>query len=281
MKIYDSHTHINSDPLFQDWQWYLQIFIDTWWIGLVNSWASEEYNLRGIEITKSVQKLKTHDVWYKNVIVKSTIGYHPDCCNNGQITEENLQQKMIELEKLYDMNKEYIVAIGECGIDTYYPGTDSSLPLQKKLFILQCDLAKKLHLPLMLHIRKDFETAFEILQNYTDLIIYVHCRGFGPEEVKMLQVASSKLWRRLFIGFCGNVTYKNAQLLRDSLAILPLDHLLLETDAPWLSPQVVRWTTNTPANVKHIYEFVADFLSIEKNVLADQIEKNFRHLYSI
>lgn len=76
------------------------------------------------------------------------------------------------------------------------------------------------------------------------------------------------------------MTYKNAQLLRDSLVIVPLDHLLLETDAPWLSPQAVRGTTNYPANVKYIYEFVADLLSIEKDVLADQIEKNFKSLYS-
>jgi TatD DNase family protein len=278
MKIYDSHTHINSDPLFHDWQWYLQKFIDEWWIGLVNSWASEEYNLRGLEISKLVENLKLKaESWWSDFVIRSTIGYHPGCCDDGEITEENIQQKIIDLKKLYETNKAYIVAIGECGIDTYYPGTDSSLPLQKKLFVFQCELARELNVPLMIHIRKDFETAFEILQHYTDVTVYIHCRWFGPEEIKRLKDLQIK---RLFIWFCGNVTYKNAQLLRDSLVIVPLDHLLLETDAPWLSPQVVRWTTNTPANVKYIYEFVADLLSIEKDVLADQIEKNFKNLYS-
>jgi Tat protein secretion system quality control protein TatD with DNase activity len=64
------------------------------------------------------------------------------------------------------------------------------LPLQKKLFILQCDLAKELHLPLMVHIRKDFDSAFEILQHYRDLTVYIHCWGFCPEEVEMLKIES-------------------------------------------------------------------------------------------
>lgn len=126
-------------------------------------------------------------------VVKSTIGYHPECCNDGEISEENIQQKIVDLKKMYEENKEYIVAIGECGIDTYYPGSEDSLELQKKLFVAQCDLAKELNLPLMVHIRKDFDSAFEILQNYRDLTVYVHCRGFNPEEVKKLQVAGSKL----------------------------------------------------------------------------------------
>jgi len=108
--------------------------------------------------------------------VKATIGYHPDSCSNGEITEQNLQEKIQGLRKLYEENKEYVVAIGECGIDTYYPGTEDSLPLQKKLFALQCDLAKELNLPIMLHIRKDFESALEILKQYQNMTIYVHCR---------------------------------------------------------------------------------------------------------
>jgi TatD DNase family protein len=94
------------------------------------------------------------------------------------------------LRSLYAENKKYIVAIGECGIDTYYPGSENSLPIQKKLFALQCDLAKEFMLPLMVHIRKDFESAFEILKHYHDMTIYIHCRGFGPEEIEKLLIES-------------------------------------------------------------------------------------------
>ena len=77
------------------------------------------------------------------------------------------------------------------------------------------------------------------------------------------------------------MTYKNAQNLRDALAKVPLNQLLLETDAPRLSPQVVRGTTNNPANVKYIYEFVAEELKIDQEELAKQIEDNFKELYDI
>ncbi len=282
MKLFDSHTHLNTSALFDDWQWYLQKFINVGWIGLVNSGASEAYNAQGIEIVKTVETLRDWMiVGWQNILVKSTIGYHPWSCEDGEITEENIQQKIIDLKKLYIDNKESIVAIGECGIDTYYPWTDQFLPLQKKLFILQCDLAQELNLPLMIHIRKDFCSAFEILQHYRDMTIYIHCRGFGPQELELLNRWSVELWWKLFIGFCGNVTYKNAHNLRDSLAKIPLNQLLLETDAPRLSPQIVRGETNHPANIKYIYEFVAEFLNITPEVLSQQIEKNFKAVYSL
>lgn len=77
------------------------------------------------------------------------------------------------------------------------------------------------------------------------------------------------------------MTYKNAQNLRDSLAKVPLDQLLLETDAPWLSPQAVRGTTNQPANIKYIYEFVSEYLGISQEALEEQLEKNFKALYKL
>lgn len=282
MKLIDAHTHLNWEELYPQRQEYLSKFVEAWGIGLINSWADWQYNLKGIEITKAVETLKhgNMEMW-ENVIVKSTIGYHPEACANGEITEDNIQQKIADLRKLYEENKEHIVAIGECGIDTYYPWSEDFLLLQKKLFIMQCNLAKELNLPLMVHVRKDFDSWLEILSKYRDMTIHFHCFSFGLEEIERLQVAGRKLWWKLFIGFCGNVTYKNAQNLRDSLTKVPLDQLVLETDAPRLSPQVVRGTTNHPANVWYIYEFVADYLQIEKNSLTEQLESNFKSLYKL
>lgn len=79
---------------------------------------------------------------------------------------------------MYESNKDVVVAVGECGIDTYYPGTEETLPLQKKLFTMQCDLAKELNLPLMVHIRKDFDAGLDILKQYRDMTIHLHCRSF-------------------------------------------------------------------------------------------------------
>ncbi|MCX6822924.1 MAG: TatD family hydrolase [candidate division SR1 bacterium] len=277
--LYDAHTHLNGEELYPQREQHLAQFIEAGGVGLINSGASNDYNLKGIEIAQSALSVKrgTGDVCF----VKATIGYHPDVCLHGEISEENIQKKIAELKSTYESNKDVVVAVGECGIDTYYPGTEETLPLQKTLFTLQCDLAKELGLPLMIHIRKDFEAGLEILKNYRDMTIHFHCRSFGPKEVERLRVEGGELNRKLFIGFCGNITYKNAQNLRDALAKVPLDQLLLETDAPWLSPQAVRGTTNTPANVKYIYEFVAQELNIQINELEQAIDQNIKTLYKI
>ncbi len=268
MKLVDAHTHLNGDELYPQWQEHLSAFVQAWGIWLLNSWASDIYNVRGIEIAQQAS----------GCFVKASIGYHPWCCDDGEINWENIQQKIIDLKQLYTKNKEYIGAIGECGIDTYYPGSETSLSLQKQLFILQCDLARELDLPLVVHIRKDFDTGLEILRNYSDLSIHFHCFSFWPDEIGKLQALKNK---KLFIGFCGNVTYKNAQNLRDSLAKVPLDQLLLETDAPRLSPQAVRGTINFPVNIWHTYLFVAEYLHIDLQTLADHLEKNFTAFYVI
>jgi TatD DNase family protein len=130
------------------------------------------------------------------------------------------------------------------------------LEIQKQLFIEHCKIAREFNLPLMVHSRDAFKQTFEVLKDYTDLIIYFHCWGYGPNEFRMLNAE----FKNLFVGFCGNVTYKKAEELRETLKIVPLDQLLLETDAPYLTPQIIRGETNHPANVKYIYEFVSGFL---------------------
>ena len=131
---------------------------------------------------------------------------------------------------------------------------------------------------MVVHSRDAFPETFEILKNYTDLTIYFHCWGYGPEQIKILQDLKIK---KLFFGFCGNITYKKADELRKSLHIVPLDQLLLETDAPYLTPQIIRGETNHPAHVKYIYDFVADFLKISPELLSQHTEINFHSIYKI
>ncbi|MCX6823890.1 MAG: TatD family hydrolase [candidate division SR1 bacterium] len=271
MKLFDSHTHLNSEPLWEDWQGYMQKFIDVGGVGLINSGASESYNVQGVEIAKIAERD------FKNCIVKATLGRHPLECVEGRLAADEISAKMQWLKELYLANKHYVVAIGETGIDVHYSNGLETLKIQKELFIQHCNLARELKLPLVVHSRDAFLETFEILKNYTDLTIYFHCRGYGPQEFEILH---SK-FEKLFIGFCGNVTYKNAQALRDTLAIVSLQQLLLETDAPYLTPQIIRGETNHPANVKYMYEFVSEILQINPESLSQQVETNFHTIYKI
>lgn len=267
--MYDAHTHINSESMYPERQHYMDLFVQAWGKWLVNSGASEFYNEKGIEIAKeSLQK-------YPNLRVKATLGRHPLECVENIITKENYIQKIQELKQQYNENKEHIVAIGEIGIDVHFPNWPETIELQKNLFALQCDLSQELNLPIMIHSRDEFNQTIDILQNYKNQTIYFHCWGYGPEEYNKL----NDMFPNLFIGFCGNVTYKNAQALRDTLSIVDKNQILMETDAPYLAPQVVRGQTNHPAYVGYIYDFAAQQLQIEKKVLETIIENNIYQVY--
>ncbi len=172
-------------------------------------------------------------------------------------------------------HREEVVAIGECGIDLHYVNTPENLTLQKDLFQQQLDLARALELPVVIHSRDAFDETLEILKEYPDLKIYFHCWGYSPEKIKKLFTVFPKLW----IGFTGNVSYPKAQEIRDSLAVVPRERLLMETDAPYLSPQKVRGKTNQPVYIQYVYQFIAEQLMISEKQLAQQIEKNFRAFY--
>jgi len=268
---YDSHTHLNNENMYSERQKYMDLFVEVGWKGLVNAGASDFYNQKGIEIAKeSVQK-------YPNLWVKTTIWRHPLECVENIITRENISAHMEQLRNQYLVNKEHIVAIGEIWIDVHFPNGPETIALQKELFAMQCNLAQEFDLPIVVHSRDDFDSTLDILKNYKNQIIYIHCWSYGPEEYKIL----NNLFPKLFIGFCGNVTYKKAQNLRDTLAIVGDSQLVLETDAPYLSPEWIRGTTNHPANVKLIYDFVAEYKNISLQKLQIQIEKNIQNLYNI
>lgn len=247
----------------------------------MNFWASESYNIQGIEIAKEVERSKIKDERYKNIVVKATLGWHPLECVDGTILAEDIPARMKQLRDLYSENKEHIVAIGETWIDVHYPNGPETLETQKKLFIEHCKLAKELNLPLVVHSRDAFQETMQILRHFPRMTVYFHCRGYWPQEIEALRRMGESKWRNLFIWFCGNITYKKADDLRESIKLVPLDQLLLETDAPYLTPQEVRGETNQPAYVKYIYQYVAALDDIPLAGIEDQLEKNFVELYRI
>lgn len=130
-------------------------------------------------------------------------------------------------------NKEHIVAIGECGIDLYYPGASDFLDFQKEIFMKQCELARELKLPIVIHSRVAFDETIEVLQAFKELKIYFHCWSYGVEQLETLLKSFPQIW----IGYTGICTYPKSTENKACLQATPLDKILLETDAPYLAPQ--------------------------------------------
>lgn len=267
---YDSHTHLNSDELYPQRQTYLQHFIDAGGKWLVNIGVDAEWNQRAIDIAIQAEKQ------FPDTIVKATIGYHPSLvCFEKMTSVTAITQSIQSLKTLYNQYSQHIVGIGECGIDTHYDG-DPHIDLQKELFTQQCDLAAELHLPIVIHSRSDFASTFDVIQNYKQQKIYFHCRGYGPDEIDILQ----NYFPNLRIGFCGNISYPKAQAIRDSLLRVHPENIVFETDAPYLAPQSMRGQQNEPANVSMIYMYTSDVLSMSNDKLQTIIKQNFGILYS-
>ena len=294
MSYYDSHTHLNDDKLYPDRQWYLQSFVNAGGKGLINVGVDAQRSQKAIDIAVQANNL------FPDTFVKATIGFHPsEVCFGHIVTSsevrsigesesnnfytsrpasskwQSIQQSIQILKDMYTQYAEHVVAIGECGIDTHYDG-NPHIDLQKELFTQQCDLAKELQLPIVIHSRDDFSSTWDVIKNYKNQKIYFHCRGYGPDEIKILQDFFPQLW----IGFCGNISYPKAQMLRDSLYVTRPESMLIETDAPYLAPQARRWQTNQPAYVTEIYDYVASILSLDFSLLQSRLADNFHKLYN-
>ncbi|MCW2960954.1 MAG: LuxR family transcriptional regulator [Thermoleophilia bacterium] len=150
-----------------------------------------------------------------------------------------------------------VVAIGETGFDQYHDA--GTLEQQMPAFELQCALARELDLPLVIHSRAAEEHTIRALDEFAaDLTVILHCFALAqPEHVDT--VLDHANW---ICSFAGNLTYPSAQSLRDAAARIPLDRLMVETDAPYLSPKPYRGKPNEPAYVQHTLQVLADTLGL-------------------
>ena len=265
--IIDAHTHLNTDQLFSDYKKYLENFEKIWWKILVNAWANNEYNQKWIQIAKESAKA------FPNLTVKTAIWRHPcDIPHN----ETDFLPLIDGLEKLYGNNKNYIVAIWECGIDLHFPD-NPSISTQQHALKLQAELAKKLNLPLMIHSRDGFHETIEVLKDFSDLKIYFHSRGYWPNELS----EAERLFPNLRLWFTNVIEYPSASNIREAIRNIKTAKILTETDAPFLPPQSMRWQQNEPAYVTYVYEKLYEILNISQNELEKIVEENTKSLYNI
>ncbi len=261
----DCHTHLTDDKLFPEWDKHMEDFQKIWWKTLINVWINETWSEKAINIKKEAY------FNYPDLEILASIGFHPLGIAFQDFDEKDFKDKINYLENLYYKEKENISALWECWIDTFYDN-QKTLEKQKKFFKMQCELANKLSLPLIIHSRNEFEETFNILKEFKHLKIYFHCRCYGPEEVKRLQENFPYIW----IWYTGIVTFPKSKEVSNSLHETKFENLLLETDAPYLAPQAKRWKLNKPDYIKHIYEDVANQLDCDLDFLQDTVYQNFK-----
>lgn len=167
-----------------------------------------------------------------------------------------------------------MVAVGEAGLDYYYD--NSPRDTQRTAFTAQIQLAHEHDLPLVIHTRDAWDDTFDVLDAEgmpTDTIF--HCFTGGPDEARRC------LDRGAHVSFSGIVTFKTATDLQAAARLVPLDRMLIETDAPYLAPVPHRGKTNQPAYVAHTAQFIADLRDVGLADVADATARNARRVFRL
>jgi TatD DNase family protein len=197
--------------------------------------------------------------------VYATVGLHP---HEASTSTAGLDAVLDE------PGADRVVGIGECGLDYYYEHS----PRDAQLVALrdQLALAARRELAVVLHVRDAFEDLFAVLDEVgVPPRTIVHCFSAGPVEARRCVAAG------LMVSVAGIVTFKNAVALRASLAEVPLDRLLVETDSPFLAPAPHRGRPNEPAFVTVVGEAVARTLNLDLSVVRDATTLNASRVFEL
>lgn len=232
----------------------------------------------GIDLASSKKAVKLAE---SNGSIFAAIGVHPNDCGSWGSTTP------LELNRLAESPK--VVAIGEIGLDYY---RKYSLPeLQQRLFEVQLEIAAELDLPVVVHIR-DEGGGGAPAQNDAFGMLKAHCARLKQKNRKSaeypgvlhsfaggLNAAAEALEMGFFIGIGGPVTYKNAGSVQEIAANLPVDCLLVETDAPFLSPASKRGKRNEPAHVLLVADEIARLRNMDSNDIFNITTRNAERLF--
>ena len=213
---------------------------------------------------KDIEKISNIAQQYKNVY--AYLGVHP---TEAKDWNDDL---ITTIKKLLKINNK-IVGIGEIGLDYY--GDKSFVELQKEVFIKQIKLANELNLPINIHDREAHKDTFDIIQKYNyNSTVIMHCFSGSVE------FAQDCIKAGYYIALGGVVTFKNAVKMKDVARSIPLDRLLLETDAPYLTPVPHRGEENQPAYVKFVAEDIATLRQTSFEEIATITTQNAERIFN-
>ena len=199
---------------------------------------------------------------YENV--HAALGYFHTFAE--KITDEDISLLDNQLE-----NNE-VIAVGEIGID-YYHRKDNK-DKQKELFEKMLDLAEKHDLPVIVHSRKAMQDTYDILKKH-DVVGSMHCYQGSAE------MAQELIKLGFYMGIGGPITHKNNKKIRKTVKKIDINHILVETDSPYLTPEEKRGEKNTPLNLKYIIRKLAEELDMAEEQVMEITAENAKKLFKI
>lgn len=258
MTLFDSHAHYWDDKLKEDAPALIPAFFAAGGVGILNVGTSPETSRLAAEQARA----------YPSVV--TALGIHPTDAAALTGTPEE------EVDKIRTMLRDpanRAVAVGEIGLDYYWEPYDRRL--QQTYFDLQMELARELSLPVVVHDRDAHGDSFDTARRYPDVRGVFHSYSGSAEE------ALDLCRRGWYISFSGTLTFKNARRVREVAAAVPRDRLLIETDAPYLTPHPHRGERNDSGYLHFTCEALADVLGVTPEEVSALTFENARSLFRL
>jgi TatD DNase family protein len=251
--FFDTHCHLNHPRLAQRLGEVLERAAEA---GVVNMLVA------GYDLPSSREAValagRYPNLW-------ASVGVHP------HDAKEAADDTWTELSALAQHPK--VTAIGETGLDFYRDL--SPRPVQREVFLRQLELAQELGLPAIIHCRSAEEELLGIIETRPQAKLIYHCFDGTAEHAQRALTAG------MMLGFGGRVTHRARRELLEITGQIPLDHLLLETDAPYLAPEPVRSRDNEPANLPLIAQEIAEARGVSVTELTQATTENAMRAFMI
>ena len=252
--IFDTHAHYDDKQFAEDRDQVLSSMQEQGVGTIVDASATVDSWERVLELTR------------RYPFVYGMIGVHPD--EVGDLNEENFAR----MEQL--LHEEKVVAVGEIGLDYYWDKEQHEI--QKEWFIHQLQLARKRNMPVNIHSREAAQDTMEIMKEYaTDMKAIIHCYSYSKE------MAEEYVKMGYLLGIGGVVTFKNAKKLKEVVKAVPLSHIVLETDCPYLAPEPNRGKRNASSNLIYVAQTIAELKGTTTEEVIAVTEENARKIYGL
>lgn len=253
MEIVDTHCHLDWNAFDADRDDVIKRAVDSGVTRLLTIGVDVPSSRRAVELAEQYAE------------VYAAVGVHPNDCADFDAA------LLAEVRSLAQLDK--VIAIGEIGLDYYWHKVDHDV--QARAFQAQLELAAELNKPVIVHSREAAADTIEMLEQYSSLVTRHGVLHSYFDDLAIMQRAFDI---GFYCGVTGPITFKKSDREREIVRQAPLDRLLIETDAPFLTPVPHRGQRNEPAYVRQVAEMIAHVKGLTVNAVAQQTTENANQL---